>query len=226
MQPAELKRVPLTGGASETILSVSRLEWWECARIPEGPCLLAERSNDRKQAIVTEFDPEKGRGAEVTRIAFDPKVESWVAALSPEGKRLAVIRSPGSPLEILSLKGKQLNQIIVPEFTHPSRPSLLRVAGLSNFGPLGPLTEIREKKMPKSHGHSWSKNPVPDCSETATEKSVKSFRLITSECFAVRAEFALTAALSCGPDPSITRRLGEHRRWSQNGHKTVATSTR
>ena len=117
-QPAELKRVPLTGGASETILTVDRLEWWECARIPEGPCLLAERSNDRKQAVVTAFDPVKGRGAEVTRIALDPKVESWVAALSPEGKRLAVIRSPGSPLEILSLKGKQLQQIIVPEWSN------------------------------------------------------------------------------------------------------------
>jgi len=141
MQPAELKRVPLTGGASETILSVSRLEWWECARIPEGPCLLAERSNDRKQAIVTEFDPEKGRGAEVTRIAFDPKVESWVAALSPEGKRLAVIRSPGSPLEILSLKGKQLNQIIVPEW--------------SNSGPIKWSTDGRGLFVPSvAHGEA------------------------------------------------------------------------
>ena len=83
--------------------------------------------------------------------------------------------------------------------------------------------------MPKSHGHSWSKNPVPDCSETATEKSVKSFRLITSECFAVRAEFALTAALSCGPDPSnyptLRRTSALVTEWSQNcGHLDTLSS--
>jgi hypothetical protein len=76
--------------------------------------------------------------------------------------------------------------------------------------------------MPRSHGHSWSKNPVPDCSETATEKSVKSFRLITSECFAVRAEFALTAATQLSP--AQPDRHGKNGGTSVAGIRVVVTA--
>jgi eukaryotic-like serine/threonine-protein kinase len=117
-QQAQLMRVPLAGGTSQTILTTNRLEGWDCAKDPQGPCLLEERSDDRKQAVITAFDPLKGRGAELARIALDPQVDSWVLALSPNGKRLAVIRSPGSPLEILSLKGELLQQIKIPEWSN------------------------------------------------------------------------------------------------------------
>jgi Tol biopolymer transport system component len=117
-QQAQLMRVPLAGGTSQTILTTNGLEGWDCAKDPQGPCLLEERSDDRKQAVITAFDPLKGRGAELARIALDPQVDSWVLALSPNGKRLAVIRSPGSPLEILSLKGELLQQIKIPEWSN------------------------------------------------------------------------------------------------------------
>lgn len=117
-QQAKLMRVPLAGGTSQTILMTNRLKGWDCAKDRQGPCLLVERSDDRKQATITAFDPLKGRGAELATIALDPQVDSWVWALSPNGKRLAVIRSPGSPLEILSSKGELLQQIKIPEWSN------------------------------------------------------------------------------------------------------------
>jgi WD40 repeat protein len=57
--------------------------------------------------------PESGESR-----GLDSRTASWVLALSPNGKRLAVIRSPGSPLEILSLKGELLQQIKIPEWSN------------------------------------------------------------------------------------------------------------
>jgi Tol biopolymer transport system component len=111
----EVMRVPVTGGPSEKIFPVKRLSWWGCATAPSNLCAVAESTEDRRQAIVTAFDPLKGRGAELTRIAIEPNME-WALALSPDGKRLAVIRGSGNPLQILSLSGAVIEQIMVPEW--------------------------------------------------------------------------------------------------------------
>jgi len=111
----QVMSVPVTGGASEKIFPAKRLNWWGCATAPSNLCAVAESTEDRKQAIVTAFDPLKGRGAELTRIAIEPNMD-WVLALSPDGKRLAVIRGSGNPLQILSLQGEVLQEIKSPEW--------------------------------------------------------------------------------------------------------------
>jgi len=73
--------------------------------------VIAERSDDRKQAIITSFDPLKARGSELMRIALDPKLNNWSLALSPDGAHLAVIGNPASTVQILSLRGELMREI-------------------------------------------------------------------------------------------------------------------
>jgi len=75
--------------------------------------VIAERSEDRKQAIICSFDPWKGKGSELTRITLDPKLNDWSLALSPDATRLAVIRNAESAVEILSLHGELKREISV-----------------------------------------------------------------------------------------------------------------
>ena len=111
----EIMRVPVAGGTSEKIFPVKRLNWWDCAAAPSSLCAIAESTKDHKQAIITAFDPLKGRSQELTRIPIEPN-KDWVIALSPDGERFGMIRGPGDPLQIFSLKGTLLEQIKIPEW--------------------------------------------------------------------------------------------------------------
>jgi serine/threonine protein kinase/Tol biopolymer transport system component len=129
----EVMRVPVTGGPPEDMFSVKRLNWWGCARASSNLCAVAEIAEDRSQAIITAFDPLKGRGAEFTRIPIEPN-RDWALALSRDGTRFAFIRGPGSPLQILSLKGKVLQEIKIPEWS-PAGPIEWAVDGKGLFVP-------------------------------------------------------------------------------------------
>ncbi len=107
--PFPILRIPLAGGAPETILQFSRQPSVSCARPPSNTCVIAERSEDRKELIVSVLDPIKGRGPELAR--FDSVFESPLCIISPDGTRLAMVRSPESPIEIRSLHGQLLRKI-------------------------------------------------------------------------------------------------------------------
>jgi eukaryotic-like serine/threonine-protein kinase len=111
----EIMRVPATGGASENIFAVEHFNWWGCARAPSDLCVVAESTEDRKQMVLTSFDAVRGRGSELTRISVEANSDRAVA-LSPDGKRFALIRWPGKALELLSLKGEMLQEIKIPEW--------------------------------------------------------------------------------------------------------------
>jgi len=108
-------RIPIAGGAPETILQLSRPAPFSCARPPSNMCVIAEVSDDRKRMIVSALDPIKGRGSELAWFDLDRDVDVFVdnllCAISPDGTRLAITRSPESRIEIYSLRGK-LTQII------------------------------------------------------------------------------------------------------------------
>jgi Tol biopolymer transport system component len=114
----DLMRASIAGGNPQKLFSSKNLEWWGCARFESRLCVIAERSDDRRIAVITAFDPEKGRGPEVARIALDPNLSNWSFALSPEGKRFALIRRPGAPLQILSTNGEVLQEIKIPGRTN------------------------------------------------------------------------------------------------------------
>lgn len=116
--PTPLMRVPITGGSPELIFLVPPGSGFTCARPPASLCALAEPSMDRKQLVVTAFDPVKGRrGTELARFDRQPHLrENFqpLCGISPDGARLATGRGPEGPIEILSLQGQHAQVIHVP----------------------------------------------------------------------------------------------------------------
>ena len=112
--PFPILRIPLAGGAPETILQLSRRANVSCARPPSNTCVIAQQSEDRKQMIVTLFDPIQGTGPELSRFDFDRELDAIgvpTCAVSPDGTRLAIKRGPESPIEIHSLHGQLIHKI-------------------------------------------------------------------------------------------------------------------
>ena len=112
--PFPIFRIPLVGGAPEKILQLSRHANVSCARSPSNICVIAVQSEDRKQMIVSLFDPVKSRGLELARFDFDRELavlEVPTCVISPDGNRLAIARSPESPIEIRSLHGRLIHTI-------------------------------------------------------------------------------------------------------------------
>jgi serine/threonine protein kinase/Tol biopolymer transport system component len=112
--PLPVLRIPLAGGAPETILQISRHANISCARPPSNTCVIAQESADRKQMVVAIFDPMKGRGPELAQFDLDRQLdllEVPACAVSPDGVRLAIARSPESPIEIRSLHGQLIHKI-------------------------------------------------------------------------------------------------------------------
>jgi len=77
--------------------------------------------------IVSRLDPLKGRGPELARFDLardvDLFLDNLICAISPDGSRLAITRSPESPVEIHTLSGQLLH-------TFPVRMSFKKI-GLS-----------------------------------------------------------------------------------------------
>jgi len=114
-------RVPISGGSAQTLFSFPH-ERGEpsCARIASSSCVIFERSQDRKNIIVTALDPVKGLGDELTRIGLDPNMDGWDAALSPDGTRVALISGSPGQIRIISLRGEPTR-----DFQLKDSPSLL-----------------------------------------------------------------------------------------------------
>jgi serine/threonine protein kinase/DNA-binding winged helix-turn-helix (wHTH) protein/dipeptidyl aminopeptidase/acylaminoacyl peptidase len=113
--PVQIMRVPLNGGVPQPVLTARIYDMPRCARSPATMCAIAEPNENRSQIIFTAFDPEQGRGRELTRFAVDPNSDyAW--DLSPNGEQIAILRreprSDGKifgtegPIYVLSLNGK------------------------------------------------------------------------------------------------------------------------
>jgi serine/threonine protein kinase/Tol biopolymer transport system component len=105
-QPRKLMRVPISGGTPELVLTVPDdiEDWQRCARSPATLCAIAERTADRKQLVFTAFDPVKGRGRELLKASVEATADyNW--DLSPDGKRIALLKHKQGQVQILSLDG-------------------------------------------------------------------------------------------------------------------------
>ncbi|HXJ88278.1 MAG TPA: protein kinase [Candidatus Binatia bacterium] len=119
--PHELIRVPISGGTAQTLFFFPHGNGApSCARTLSSGCVIFERTQDRKNIVVTAFDPMKGFGDELTRIDLDPNVDGWDAALSPDGTRLAVISGSPGQIKIVSLRGEPTRELQIRD-----SPSLL-----------------------------------------------------------------------------------------------------
>ena len=116
VEPNQIARIPIEGGTPESIFKVPELLGsFFCARPPSTQCVFADVSEDHKKMVVSNFDPIRGRGNEVARFEFDSKFNlnlnfgSW--NISPDGKRFAVSRGPGGPIQIYSLSDHSIKLV-------------------------------------------------------------------------------------------------------------------
>lgn len=78
-----------------------------CSRPPSNLCAVAEQTADHKQAVITSFDPVKGRGPELAKFDLSPEYETtrmgvfW--RISNDGTKLAFAPGPHGPIQIRSL---------------------------------------------------------------------------------------------------------------------------
>ena len=116
--PSELRRVPMSGGPSQLVLTTRGYVDHRCARAPSTLCLVGEQTEDQKQLVVTAFDPVKGRGREVARIATNPSfVYNW--DLSPDGSQIAMQVPPGeNRFRLLPLTGGASRDLAVKGWFH------------------------------------------------------------------------------------------------------------
>jgi serine/threonine protein kinase len=111
--PMKIMSMPVAGGASELVLSARPYSEFRCARSASSSCVIGERTEDRKQFVLTAFDPLKGRGAELVRIDLDSEAKKLHWDLSPDGTRVAFTKTPQAPIEILFLDGEATQSIHV-----------------------------------------------------------------------------------------------------------------
>jgi serine/threonine protein kinase len=112
--PFPIVRIPLAGGTPETILRLPRLSTVSCARPPSNMCVITEQNSNGRQMVVAILDPMKGRGPELARFDLDRELDPTdlpICTISPDGTRLAIARSPESPIEIRSLHGQLIHKI-------------------------------------------------------------------------------------------------------------------
>jgi len=112
----QLMRIPFTGGSPELIFQAGPMSDISCASPATNLCVIAEVTEDRKQAVVKSLDPVKGRGRELARIDIDPNIQDPYCdcQTSPDGTRLAVDLRGEGPIHIRSLRGGQ-EQVIQPK---------------------------------------------------------------------------------------------------------------
>ena len=111
--PSQLRRVPVSGGPSQLVLTAHGWYAHGCARAPATLCLVGERTEDQKQIVFTTFDPVKGRGREVARIATDPRL-GYHWNLSPDGSQIAMMFPAGeNRIRLLPLAGGTPRDVVV-----------------------------------------------------------------------------------------------------------------
>jgi serine/threonine protein kinase len=112
--PFRIVRIPINVGPVEPVLESLRPMVVSCARLPSNTCVIAETSDDKKQMIVSYFDPMMGRGSELARFDLGQNLNVLLAGiicqLSPDGTRLAIARTAENPIEIYSLHGQFISK--------------------------------------------------------------------------------------------------------------------
>ena len=118
-KPEPVMRVSINGGRSKQLFVAAT--WWSllaCGSIRPAGCIIAERTEDKKQAIINSLNPLTGRGSELTRLPLDPNHDDGFLGLSPDGSRIALTQTPASPIQIFSVQGKPIQQIRVKGWTN------------------------------------------------------------------------------------------------------------
>jgi len=113
--PQRLMRIHASGGVPQFVLETRNFEDFRCARVPASPCVIFETSQDRKQLMITAFDPLKGRGKVLRTIEQDTSHTYNWQELSPDGSTAAISRGgePEMHIRLLSLSDSSDREITV-----------------------------------------------------------------------------------------------------------------
>ncbi len=99
-----LMRVPMTGGAPQSILETKATDiYFDCTHHPGALCVVEEVDHDAKQAAFTSLDPLDGTRHQLFRIALpEDKPHNWT--VSPDGSHIAMTETnPRGAIKVRSL---------------------------------------------------------------------------------------------------------------------------
>ena len=126
-QPLKLVRIPIGGGTPELIFTLAEFNSSACARSPSNLCAVAEQTPDHKQAVITSFDPIKGRGSELMKFDLSPEYQAkrmrLIWGISDDGTKIAFAPGHEGPIQIRSLRS--------------GRQQVIQARGLSEVGGWG-----------------------------------------------------------------------------------------
>ena len=101
-------RVPVSGGAPETIFQPAGPSEVQCTPAGSHICVLAEITG--KKEVFSKFDPVRGRLDELAKIDTQGfGTSAW--GLSPDGSRIALVDNMSDSVQLLDLKTKQVRVI-------------------------------------------------------------------------------------------------------------------
>ncbi|HZD30020.1 MAG TPA: protein kinase, partial [Candidatus Angelobacter sp.] len=160
-----LLRVPVAGGAPETILTPAGIAEVHCAPTGSRVCVLSEDTGKLK--TFSTIDPVRGRLEEIAKVETQGELStSW--DLSPDGNKIALVENLSDKVRILNLQSKEM-QVIDPM---PPQKGLQRAAWsadgkrlyLSAFGDGGRLLEMDadgKTRLLLENPGGWIGYPVP-----------------------------------------------------------------
>ena len=97
--PVSVLRVPFSGGSAEEIVKAP-IRDVRCGRVS---CITFECSQDPEQYVFRSFDPVQGLGRELARV--DGRMGNASFSLSPDGTRIAVLKSLQQSIDIYPASG-------------------------------------------------------------------------------------------------------------------------
>jgi eukaryotic-like serine/threonine-protein kinase len=116
-----LLRIPISGGAPETVLIPGGRAHVACASSGSHICVLSELIS--KQLVFSTVDPMRGRVEELT--ATDSQEDTVAWSLSPDGARIAIVDNLSDSVRMLDLKRANKSTQFIPALRKPacnSRP--------------------------------------------------------------------------------------------------------
>jgi Tol biopolymer transport system component len=120
---SQLRRVPISGGPSLLVLAAHGFDGHQCARAPATLCLMTEHTDDQRELVLTAYDPVKGRGREVARMATKPGFR-YMWNLSPDGSEIAMLFPEGqNRIRLLPVGGGQPHDLVIKGWSSLNSPA-------------------------------------------------------------------------------------------------------
>jgi Tol biopolymer transport system component len=116
---ARYMRLPLSGGPAEFVIQTGRSALIGCPVSPATDCVLTEWTPDRKETILTAFNPLSGQRRALFKFQLPPEAGSC-CGLSPNAREFAVLLNDAheSRIRLLSYSGEFERDIPLKGWTH------------------------------------------------------------------------------------------------------------